>query len=230
MNIGEYINERLADVRFYLRGINYNKLDSERAVEGLREDVSGFFNDNPLYRSETDKLVRDIKGMYDTLKDHELEFATTKVEVDNSISKFERNLKQRIVEFKNKILLLFQQNTNCQSALINNSMDDVNVRVRTRNPKKTMEEMHEMKELFGLRESFIIIYIFITYISDKSCKIGNFLDNVNENVIQKTSEYQQALRYYMQLLNEKDYEKFIDLYDEKTNELFGENARVRGKL
>lgn len=230
MNIKEYIDERLADVRYYLRGINYKKLDSERLVEGLRDDVSFLFNNNPLYRSETEKLVRDIKGMYDTLKDHELFLVSTKAEVDNAILKFEIKLKQRIVEFKNKILLLFKQNTNCQSILLNNSMDEVNIRVRSRKDKKTMEEMHEMKELFRLSESFIIIYIFMTYIMNKSNKLEEMKDKISENFVPKSAEYLNAMAKYLEVKYEKNYEKFIDLHEDITNELFGDNTRSRGKL
>ena len=228
MNIEEYINERLADVRFYLRGINYNKLDSERAVEGLREDISDFFNANPLYRRKTDKLVRDIKGMYDILKDHELEFATTKAEVDNAVLQFEAKLKQRIVEFKNDILSLFKAAYNYQNIMLDNSLDEVNVRVRNRKDKITMEEMHEMKELFGLRECFIIIYIFMTYITNKSNKLEEVKNRIAENYTPRTQEYLDALAEYMELITEKNYDKFIELYEEKINELFSKTSRARG--
>ena len=228
MNIEEYINERLADVKYYLRGINYNKFDSEKAVEGLREDVSKCFNDEPLYRRETDKLVRDIKGMYDTLKDHELEFATSKAEVDNAVLQFEAKLKQRIVEFKNDILSLFKVAYDYQYIMLDNSLDEVNVRVRNRKDKKTMEEMHEMKELFGLRECFIIIYIFMTYITNKSNKLEELKNRIAENFTPRTQEYLDALAEYVGLKSEKNYDKFIELYEEKTNKLFSKTPRARG--
>lgn len=227
MNIGEYINERLADVRYYLRGINYNKLDSERTVEGLSDPVNTYFNDNPLYRRETEKLVRDIKGMYDVLKDHDLFLVNTKAEVDNAILNFELKLKQRMIEFKDKILLLFQQDTNCQTILVNNSLDDVNIRVRSRKDKKTREEMHEMKELFGLRECFIIIYIFMTYIRDKSNKLEEMKDKISETYVPRSAEYLEALSRYVTLRNERDYESFIELHEETTSELFEKTGRVR---
>lgn len=227
MNIGEYINERLADVRYYLRGINYNDLNKERAVDGLNDSINTCFNDNPLYRRETEKLVRDIKAMYDVLKDHDLFLVNTKAEVDNAILNFELKLKQRMVEFKDKILLLFQQDTNCQTILVNNSLDDVNIRVRSRKDKKTREELHEMKELFGLRESFIIIYIFMTYIKDKSNKLEEMKDKISETYVPRSQEYFEALNHYITLRDERDYESFIDLHEEITTELFRKTRGTR---
>lgn len=230
MNIGEYVEERLADVRYYLRGINYNNFNAERAVEGLNDSISAYFNDNPIYRKETNELVHDIKGMYDTLKDQELEFATTKADVDDAILNFELKLKKRIVEFKNKVLLLFKEDNNCQTVMLNDSMDDVNIRIRSRKDKKTMEEIHEMQELLGLRESFIIIYIFMTYIVNKSNKLEDLKDKIAENYNPRSQEYLEALAKYMELKTEKNYERFIDLYEEKINELFYKTGGNRHKL
>ena len=218
MYIGDYVEERLADVRYYLRGIHFNNLNSERLVEGLIEDASDFFNNE--YRSETNKLIRDIRGMYDTLKDHKLEFATTKAEVDNEILKFERNLKQKIVEFKNRILYLIDKRIpidnipeDFNGELINTSMDEVNIRVRSRKEKRTMKEMHDMKELFWLRESFAIIYLFMTHIEDKKEKLNEINERIFVMYELESEEMKIALNAYNRLFKENDHDNFRYLYE-----------------
>ena len=219
MNIGEYINKRLADVRYYLRGINYNKSDSEKAVEGLSDSVNAYFNDNEVYRVEVNKLVSAIKHMYDTLKDHELEFAASEEEVDDAILNFELKLKELIKIFKNNILAAFQNDTGHLSNLLDSGLDGINIKIRDKNEKTSVEELHKRGEFNGLREIFRYMHDLIYFLKDKSCKLANFKEVMKQKYKVGSLEYKRCLDCLKALDKTRNYYEFLEAYEYITSQL-----------
>lgn len=221
LNVNEYREKRLADIRYYLRGINYNNLNSNNAIEKLSGDIDAMFNRNTLYRRETNKFVVAVNNAYYYLKDDKLEFANSVQEIDKYIEEFEKKLKQIIVDFKNNILNIFKEETGYQPNTINNSLDFIKIKIRDKNERLTADELHDKNELNGLREIVNLIYTFICMIKDKRFKSENILDLVNMKYSVRDAEYIKEMKKYLEILNEQDYDKFIILYEESINRLNG---------
>ena len=226
MNLIEYIDKRLLDVKYYLRGINYNKTNSENIVKGLNEKMNYIFNQHPLYRTETNKFALEIKNQYDLLVATKLEFATTKQEVDKSILEFETTIKEIMINFKNNILRIMQKNSNYNSNTINHDMSFINIRIRNKDDKKTRDELHQVNELDGIRDCFCCIYTFIYMIMDKYDKLEEFLNWVNEAYHVTEKEYTNYLGIYTKLINERNYDRFIKIYNDTVIKL-SNNKKIR---
>lgn len=220
MNLDEYIKSRIEDVRAYLKGINYENLEAEKAVEGLLKEVSLMFNDNELYRKETDKFLIAVKNAYDHLVTDELEFASSTKEVEDYIHEFENTLKNIVKAFKNNILTIYGKETGYKVNSINNDLSFIQIRIRRREEKISSDELHKYNELDGLREIIPCIYMFIYEIKDKSIKSSNLLDLINATYKVGSPEYTKAMRNYMgTVLNERNYDNFIGLYNNELEKL-----------
>lgn len=214
MNIREYIDKRIKDIDFYLRGINYKNLNAENMVEKLPESLDTMFNKTPIYRKETENFVVTIRNFYDTLIAEELEFAESIQEVEICISKFETKLKLLIKEFKNKIFINYAKETGYQSNTINNSIEDLRIKIRdSKEERISPEKLHNLNELNGLREIFIYIYAFIEMIKDKTIKLENLLDLINVKYKVGTPEYKELIVKYVKLKSKNNYNEFIELYN-----------------
>lgn len=222
MNLNEYIKRRKEDIRAYLKDINYENLERENAVEGLPEEIDLMFNKNPIYRKETDRFVIAVKNAYDHLVDDELEFASDIKEVEGYIHEFEMSLKSLVKLFKNNILILFNRETKYKVNIINNDLSFIQIRIRKREEKLSSDEIHKLNELSGFKEIIYCIYTLIYEIKDKSIKSSNLLDLINMTYNVGSPEYTEAMNNFMGIvLNEKNYDNFIKLYEEEMEVLTG---------
>lgn len=205
-NLNEYIKNRLRDIEVYLKDINFANLHDDRAIENLPQELDIIFNKSPLYRVETNKFVMAIRNSYDYLKYNRIEFASTKGEVDAAILEFETAIKMNIREFKNNILSVFNKE-GYKPNIINNDLGFIVVRIRKADDKKTENELIRLKDIIPC------IYTLMYMIKDKRFKANNFLDLVNAKYSVRDPEYPDLMGKYIKILNEKDYDKFVDLYE-----------------
>lgn len=223
MTLQEYKNKRIKEIKYYLRGINYKNLESETKVEGLPEELDALFNRNPLYKEETATFVVNIRNLYDFLlaSPEGLEFAETKVEVDEAIQKFEIGLKMLIKEFKNKILKTHSTETGYHSSIIDNNTDSINIKIRDISEQKlSRDEIHNLGELCGLKEIFFIIHMLIYMIKDKTIKAKNLNDLISLKYKFGTPEYKEKMRKYIAIVkNERDYNIFLEEYNKLLDEM-----------
>lgn len=215
MNVEVYKNNRIKDIKFYLRGINYKNLDSEILVEKLSSEIEVFFNQNSLYRKETYKFILTVRNLYDSLLMEELEFADTKDAVDTAIEIFEKKLKILIKEFKNAILKKHYEDTGYQSYTINNSIESIVIKIRNIDEqKRSAEEIHNLMELYGLKDIFVVVHTLICMIKDKAIKSKTLNDLISLKYTFGTPVYKEKMSKYMTMvMNEKDYNKFLDKYN-----------------
>lgn len=220
MNLNEYIKSRIADVRAYLKGINYANLKAENVIENLSPELDLMFNKTPAYRKETNIFLISIRNAYAHLVDDELEFASSIEEVETAIHEFELTIKNLIKVFKNNILTTYGKETGYKVNSINNDLSFIQIRIRRRDEKMSPDELHKYNELDGLREIIPCIYTFICEIEDKSIKSSKLLDLINATYEVGSPEYIKAMGNYMgSVLNERNYDNFIELYNAELEKL-----------
>lgn len=241
MRIEQYKRERLEDVKYYLRGINYKNLKSDKVVFGLHGDMDTIFNNKVIqtgidgetttklnaYRVCVNEFLLKLRNAYDSLIADDLEFAYTKQEVDTGIFKFEVKLIELIRDFKNKMLQAFCIQSGYNANVINNDLSFIRIKIRDRIEVASMtsDDLHAENELNGLREIFLCIYTLMQMIKDKKIKMDLFLDMVNVQYKVNEPEYAVMFRRYLELKNKQDYDSFVAMYDKDVNEML----EIKGK-
>lgn len=124
------------------------------------------------------KFLFDVKGLYNELKDIDIEFATNEVEVEESICKFENKLKQLLVEFEKEFLNLYQKETGYKVKRNGISLKNIKIKIRSREEleKLSKDDLHNNNEFNGFIEAFKCIYTLTCMIKDKYEKLERFRD------------------------------------------------------
>lgn len=205
MNLDNYKKMVRNCVENYLDGFLLSLTDF---LNSFHPEVRGMFRKDTLYNKVLNEFVISVRQVYTSFISTELEFSCSKEEVDNSIKMFQDKIKELIINFEKSILAIVRTE-GYQTNMITNYASCVTVKVMNDgNPRK-------QNELEKLRYIISLIYSEYVAIKDKNEKIEHYKKDESKYV-PGTDDYKTFLADYAALTKEKDYDKFVELYNDKT--------------
>lgn len=231
MNINEYKKNKIKEVDFFLKGIRFENIGvkDKEIILGLTPECSDFFNKEESYRELTEKFLNKIKEYYTELIHTNIEYAQTNEEIDLEIKKFVDQIRNEINYYKHTLIkVAFQSNKEekiiiddlpevKEKNLINTGLNFIKIKIGNKSysvPKTGSEAEKEDAIVDNLIPIMIYVYILKGNIEDKKQKQEEFIDFVAENFSVTDEEYLKVRRMQGIFLNEKDYETFLQKYND----------------
>lgn len=236
LNLNEYKKMKTNDLKYFFRGVNFKNINKEGSVviDDVTPECSEFFNGNNPSCRITEEFLKRIKENYNNLIFTDLEFSSSKEEVDYAILQFVSNIRRELDEYKLTLIKQefvpkekiekdyisigeHQKYSVREDNLLYMGLNFIKLRIGENiysMPKTGHEAEKEDKVADDLNLIMIYIYLLISAIKDKKQKISEFVDVVSENIDVKDPKYLEMMRMQFSLLNIKDYEEFILKYEE----------------
>lgn len=237
MNLNEYIELNKKKAEKFIAGVAYQNIGKKdkRLVNAIDEASNNYFNRNEKYRTITEKFLLNVLSEYNTLIDTELEFASTKDSVDKSMESFAKKIYIYLEDYKEQILKEYLE-IEAEKAKDENrrkngvypikidrwSPAEINILGQYSKEKENPEEKQGADNILDLLH---IVYNLIWKMEDKQAKLNNILDVGAQKYKVNSEEYRKVIGDYLALRQEKDYEKFIELYDAKIKEMTSKRVR-----
>lgn len=221
MNTYDYRIKVIMSIEEYLEGFIIKNKDNKTITADDRikfllkhftPEISEMFYEKTLYRTELDKFITKIRVAYENLKATELEFSTTNEEIDAAIAVFEKELKKIILEFQEGVYEVIKGKEGYQTSAIRNYLGDIKIKI-------VNDEIAPEPGLTKPKDVVPALYIMHNWIQDKCEKLFEYKTFAETTYQIGTPEYLKAKQNYINLFNKKDYEKFINLYNEVYDEM-----------
>lgn len=228
MTLNEYKSNKIKEINYFLRGINFQNIGiKEKPIINHSPECDEFFNKNRIFREITERFLNKIKEYYNNLLDTELEFASSQEEIDRAVLNFVEKTKEELNNYKNLIIkaafksveqehiIIDELPEVREKNLINTGLNFIRVKLGTKEyptAKTGFEAEKEDEVLDNLNIMIIYIYVLVCMINDKKQKKEEFIDLIAENFSPTDPKYGEHLNTHLQLLNEKNYDKFVELY------------------
>lgn len=234
-NLNEYKKMKINELKYFFSGINFKNVNKEGKIiiDCATPECSEFFNGKNLSRCITEEFLKRIKEYYYDLIFTDLEFSTSKEEVDSSIMRFIGSLRRELDEYKLTVIKQeFVPKEKMEKEYISISEHE-KYRVRENNllymglnflklqigqnvysfPKTGNEAEKEDKVADDLNSIMIYIYLLISAIKDKKEKLSEFVDTVSANIDEKDPRHLEMMRMQYTLLNIKNFDDFTLEYE-----------------
>lgn len=248
-NLNEYKQLKIKEVNYFLRGINFNNIGKkhEKIIDYASPECSSFFNVIGPCRLITEEFLIRIKEKYGDLIYVDLEFASSKEEVDAAIESFVNNIRKELDEYKYTVIKqtfidkekLEEDHVTInnhskynvkENNLINLGLNFIKIQIGDKiygTPKNGKESEKEDVTLNNLNTMLIYVYALLGMINDKKEKEEEFIDFIAEHCKATDPKYFELRKLQAVFLNIKTYDDFIEKYNEliaQIKEIFVQEA------
>lgn len=240
-NLNEYKKMKIKELQYFFKGVNFKNIQKDGGViiDNVTPECSNFFNGNNPSHLITLEFLKRIKENYYNLVFTDLEFSSSKEEVDYAILQFVSNLRRELDEYKLTLIKQefipeekidkghisigkHQKYRVREDNLINLGLNFIKLQIGENVysfPKTGNEAEKEDKVADELNSIMIYIYLLISSIKDKKEKLSEFVDTVSANIDVKDPRYLEMMRMQYTLLNIKNFDDFILEYEKLIDEV-----------
>lgn len=228
----DYKKQKIREVEYFLRGIRLDniKKNDEKIILGVTPEANDFFNKPGLSRSYTELFLANLSTYKTELYFTDLEFASTKEEMDYAVLKFVNKVKSALEEYKTNIIKAYfhekkeedlgyidpRELSNVkESNYINTGLNFIKIKIGDKEyafVRSPRDAEQKEKVVDNLNRMIIYVYFLVCIIQDKKEKKEEFIDFVAINFDPTDTRYFDIMRMQSIFLNEKDYKKFLIEY------------------
>lgn len=249
MNLYEYKKMVMKDIEEFFRGVYFNNvgIKNKKIVGYLTPECSDFFNKSGMVRSVTEELLKKIISLKEELFSTNIEFASSKEEVDYYVRIFVDDVRKEVDNYRNLIIrIMFQVDkdnismTELQEVkeknTINTGLNFIKIKIGNNLylASKTSADVQEESAISEhINDFLIIIYLLIDMIKDKKRRKEYLIDLNSSTFKVEDPRYNEMLIMITKnYLNIKDYEIYVNECDDIEEQILTglTNATLIGQI